>query len=497
MPSIRTTQTISGATAVQAVAYKNRRTVILKHFGSARTKEELMALIQSAEQWLAKVTGQSNLFVPESDGRVLHLGVSRCAGVRYACARLVLTETLRRIGFVLLGNRLLLDLAIMRVFEPSSKSRALELLKRYFGIVYARRTLYRILPKLVTCKTKAEKTAILFAKKRLGSGLSLVLYDVTTLYFESFDADELRKPGFSKDNKSAQPQIVLGLLVNTDGFPLRYEIFAGNTFEGKTMLPVLRSFRDVYKVKTCTVVADAAMLSLKNIEELRKERLAYIVGARIASLSPRIINLIVDGLKEQRDGASIRISMPHGDLISSFSSQRYRKDKADMEKQIVKAKNLIDAKEPIKRVKFAAFSGGTYALNHELIAKTKRLLGIKGYYTNIPQNKMSNVEVVAHYGNLWRVEQSFRMSKSDLAARPIFHRKEESIKAHLVICFIALAAGKYLELATGVSLRRIVDILKQAQDARIVNTRTKEEILLRAEVSEEAREILKKLDMSY
>ena len=497
MPSIRKTKTASGSTAIQAVAYKNRKTIVLKHFGSAKTKEEFDALVKDADQWLSGYAKQPSVFVLEKVKRILPLGVNRCAGIRYSCAYAVLAGTFRRIGFAALADHLLLDLVIIRIFEPSSKLRAIKLIDRYFGIRYAQRTLYRALPKLFAHKEKAEAIAVSFAERQLPSGLSFVLYDVTTLYFESFEADDLRKQGFSKDNKPAQPQIVLGLLVNIDGFPLRYEIFAGNTFEGKTMLPVLRAFRDIHKTKTCSMVADAAMLSLQNIDDLKKEGLTYIVGARIANLSPKVTDAIANALKECRDGASFRAPTPHGNLIASFSSLRYRKDKADMERQIAKAKKLVAAKESGKRAKFVASFGKTYALNHELIAKTTRLLGIKGYYTNIPQNKMGDKEIIAHYGNLWRVEQSFRMSKSDLVARPIFHHKEDSIKAHLVICFIALALGKYLEIKSGCSLRRIVDLLKQVQDARIINTRTKEENLLRALVPEEVKRMLEKLGVTY
>jgi len=497
MPNIRKTKTASGATAIQVVRYENRKTVVLKHFGSAKTKEEIIALIKDADEWLKRYTGQLLLFTEEKEGRILHLGVNRCAGIRYSCAYLVLGEMLRRIGFTALNNRLLMDLVMMRIFEPSSKLRAIELLDRYFGISYARRTLYRVLGKLFVHKEKAEKIAVCFAQKHLRSNFSFVLYDVTTLFFESFEADDLRQYGFSKDNKPAQPQIVLGLLVNIDGFPLRYEIFAGNTFEGKTMLPVLRAFSDTYHTKTCCVVADAAMMSLQNIEELKKEKLRYIVSARLANESPDIIDIITDALREQRDGVSVRISTPRGYLVACFSSSRYRKDKSEMDKQIAKAKILITAQEPGKRAKFVTSSVKAYAINDKLIAKTTRLLGIKGYYTNIPQSKMSDGEIIAHYGNLWRVEQAFRMSKSDLVARPIFHHKSDSIKAHLVICFIALALGKYLEMQSGLSLRRIVDILKQVQDARIVNTRTKEEITIRALMTDEIEGLLAKLGVSY
>lgn len=494
MPSIRRTKTSSGSTAVQVVEYRKRKMVLLKHFGSARTKAELQALIQDAAEWIAKQTGQASLFAPAKD-RVLHLGVTRFLGVRYQLGYALLREVLCRLGFAALDNDLLLDLAVMRVFEPSSKRRAVELLHRYFGIRYAERTLYRALPKLIAHKEATEKIAVSFAKQHLNDQLSFVLYDVTTLYFESFESDTLRKTGFSKDNKANQPQIVVGLLVNPDGFPLGYEIFKGNTFEGHTMLPVINAFRTAHAVEWCTIVADAAMLSLANLQELKKQNLSYIVGARVANLSPAVIASVSSSLN-QEDGKTVRISMEHGDLVCAFSALRFRKDKMEMEKQIKKAEALI-ASDGGRRAKFVSTVGSSFTLNTALVDKTKKLLGIKGYYTNIPLGSANDRVIIVHYGNLWRIEQSFRMAKSDLVARPIFHHKENAVKAHMLICFVALAAGKYLELMTGVSLRRIIDLLKQAPDARMLNTRTHEEILLRAEMPEEMKAMLEKLSLSY
>lgn len=495
MPSIRRTKTSSGSTAVQAVEYRKRKMVMLKHFGSARTKAELQALIQNAEQWITEQTRQTSLFALSPKERVLHLGVTRFLGVRYQLAYVLLSKVLRRLGFAALDQDLLLDLAIMRVFEPSSKRRAIELLTRYFGIRYAERTLYRTLPKLIVYKEVAEHIAVSFAKQHFNDQLSFVLYDVTTLYFESFEPDELRKPGFSKDNKANQLQIVIGLLVNPEGFPLGYEIFKGNTFEGHTMIPVIDAFRKAHSVATCTIVADAAMLSLTNLQELKKQNLSYIVGARVANLSLVVIEQISASLN-QEDGKTMRLSTEHGDLVCAFSALRFRKDKMEMEKQIKKAEALIVSGGG-KRAKFVTAAESRYELNTPLVDKTKKLLGIKGYYTNIPREEANDRAIIVHYGNLWRIEQSFRIAKSDLVARPIFHHKENAIKAHMLICFIALAAGKHLELTTAVSLRRIIDLLKQAPDARMLNTQTHKEMLLRAEMPEKLRLLLKKLNLSY
>jgi transposase len=386
----------------------------------------------------------------------------------------------------------------MRLIEPASKLRTIFLLRRYFAVAYSERTVYRALHEMAKRKGDVEKIAVAFAKEKLSSNLALVLYDVTTLYFETFEKDELRVPGFSKDNKSQQPQIVVGLLVTREGFPLGYEVFKGNTFEGHTMLPVLEQFASVHGVSTPTVVADAAMISRDNVAKLKERGLSYIVGARLANAPPRIIEKISAALGE-KDGAMTRSATDHGDLVCDFSAKRYRKDKVEAEKQIAKAEALVAKGEPGKRAKFVVKEDDkeAYMLNDALIAKAKLLFGVKGYYTNIPEDTLSNKEVVARYHDLWNVEASFRMAKHDLSTRPIFHRKEDAIRAHMVICFVALALGKSIELATGLSLRRFIDALWSVTDARIVDTTTEKEFMLRSPVDNAMKSMLKKLGLSY
>ncbi|MBU2260212.1 IS1634 family transposase [Patescibacteria group bacterium] len=501
MPSIRTTKTSSGATAIQVVRYHNRKPVILKHIGSAHTNEEVEALIQSAQSWIVEHIGQASLLSAESS-RVLPLQQSCFAGVRYTLAYRTLTTVARCCGFDALDDPLVLDLAFVRIMEPCSKRRSRILLERFFGIRYAERSLYRALPNLIRHKEAVERIVLACARREFSFDCSLVLYDVTTLYFESFREDEpeekekgLRKTGFSKDNKPQQPQVVVGLLVTNQGFPLAYDVFRGNTFEGHTMLPVLTDFKKRHKIKSCIVVADAAMLSVENIVELQEKKLSYIVGARLANLSQKRIDTISAALKE-KDGATVRVPTQHGDLICAFSQQRYRKDKHEMEKQIARAKKLVDRGESGRRAKFVRKEGGSYTFNEKLAKKTEQLLGIKGYYTNIPEQQKRNAEVIEHYRNLWRVEQSFRMSKHDLEVRPIFHWKEEAIRAHLLICFIALGIAKYMELKTEYSIQYIVDALKQVGDARILNKTTEEEILISPQIPEETSKILQQIGVS-
>lgn len=496
---IRKVKTSSGATAIQVVRYENRKLVVAKHIGSAHSKKEIVILLRNADHWIQTEGGQGLLFdtEPKETRKLINLDTAEYRGVKYTFAHEVLSAVIKRLGFTDLKNPLCTDLVLMRIFEPASKLRSVELLKKYFGIMHGLRQVYETLPKLVKHKTSVEKHLMTYATNGGKVKPSFILYDVTTLYFESFEPDDLRKPGFSKDNKFAQPQIVIGLLVDGRGFPLGYEVFAGNTFEGNTMLPMVEDFCTTHEISSFTIVADAAMISMKNVKDLREKKLSYIVGARLANISPILIDQITDGLKAHAHGQTMRIQTEHGDLVVAFSDSRFRKDKSDMEKQIAKAKRLTEEKNPGRRAKFLSISGGTCEFNKALAEKAEKLLGIKGYYTNVPVADLSNAEVIEHYSNLWRVEQSFRMSKSDLQTRPIFHHLEDSVKAHVLICIMALAVGKYLEQKVGQSLRRINDTLKSVTDAKIADTATGKTFTLRSTLSDEAKGLLGKLKLPY
>jgi transposase len=289
---------------------------------------------------------------------------------------------LKEIGFNELTHSLLRDLVIVRIFEPASKLRSIELLEQYFGVVHQRKNYYKMAPELLKLKEEVENKVVAFAKKIYSFNFDILFYDVTTLYFETFEEDELRKNGFSKDNKSQQPQILIALMVTKEGFPITYEVFSGNTFEGNAFIPVIQKFNVKHKVKEFTVVADAAMISSENVRQLIDNKINDIVGARLGNLSESLIDEINKNICRE-DGKSIRIKTSNGFLICSFSSIRYRKDKYEMGKQIEKAQTIINQPSKSKKTKFTKVNAEKLELNKELIEKTQKLLGIKGYYTNI------------------------------------------------------------------------------------------------------------------
>ncbi len=329
------------------------------------------------------------------------------------------------------------------------------LLEKYFDISYKKTTAFRGLETLVDLKEEAQKIAIAYAKKNFNFDFSLVFYDVTTLYFETHTQDDFRKNGFSKDNKINQPQILIGLVVNDRGFPLYYDIFQGNTFEGKTIIPVITGIKETYHIEEFTVIADAGMLSEKNLEELEEKGIKYVVGARVGYLGFEAVKEIA-GKLNKTDKKIIRME----DILYEYSAKRAKKDTADTDKKIEKANYYL--KNPSKVMKRSQFLASNekqeFRLNEALIERHRLLEGIKGYKTNITDVKENLL--IARYKDLWKIEQSFRIAKSDLEARPIYHRKETSIKYHILIVFVALCMTRVIEMEKGESIKKVTDELK-------------------------------------
>jgi transposase len=497
MYHIRTTKTSSGATAVQIVRYENRRLVVVQHIGSAHTADNLQGLRHYAESWIAQTVQQQTLFseqVKQPESSLVGLDKCEYLGIRHTFVYEVLNKLMSKFKFASCADKLLLDLVAIRLVEPGSKLQSLELLQEYFGITHRRQTFYENLPLYFKQQETIKHLVTKFATAEFSFDFSLVFYDVTTLYFESFDSDNLRKPGFSKDGKSNQPQIIVGLIVNSLGFPVGYEMFEGNKFEGHTMIPVLKTFCSRNRVKTMTVVADAGMISMENITALKAQSLSYIVGARVANLPIGKIKQIAAQLR-QEDEKTVRIQTRHGTLICSFSSKRERKDRHEMEKQLKKADYYLQNPAAMKRTRFLKTAGRNgFEINKELKEKAELLLGIKGYYTNLGDD-VSDQTIIGHYKNLWHVEQAFRITKNDLETRPIYHFKKEAIATHLLICFMALALSKYIEIKTQKSLRHVMKELMRITDACILDTASKKEHIMRKSIPETTLTLLSKMSL--
>ncbi len=488
---VRVVNTASGGKAVQIVQYQNNRRKVIKHIGSSHSQESLNELIILAEEWIKDFSGQQSLFVDEQPNNLILLNHCDFLGVKYHFFYNQISAIQRQMKLDTL-HPLLTDLATIRIFEPASKLRSLELMEHYFSLQHSRKTYYKIAPLCIDLKETVQKLVIAFAKEQYDFNFDMLFYDVTTLYFETFEEDDLRKNGFSKDNKLQQPQILIALLVNKLGFPVAYEIFEGSTFEGHTIIPVIKEFIASNHVKEFTVVADAAMISSENVKQLIENNINYIVGARLGNIPNELLDTIDKALVRE-DNKSIRIKTDNGFLICSYSSVRYRKDLYEMNKQIEKAKLIVEKPSKNRKVKFTSTSDQKVELNQKLIDKTKKLLGVKGYYTNNEEYKLDNATIIARYHELYKVEHAFRITKSDLQTRPIFHFKEEPIKLHILICFIALVISKHIELKAGISIRKFIDESKKVVDGILINRTTGKKITLKAAANANMEKYIQKL----
>lgn len=452
---IRKVKTGSGSMAIQVGFYCGKGFRLTKHIGSSKDQGKINELIEIARNFIRSRSPQLEFnFNSQSEEILFKRGIKigkSCLQTAYE----YLDAIYAKIGFNKLENEILKHFAIMRVLEPSSKAKSIILLNKYFDIDYKKTTVFRQLLKLIDLKSEVEKIAIKYAKNNLHFDFSLVFYDVTTLYFETHAQDDFRRNGFSKDNKINQPQILIGLVVNDAGFPIYYEVFKGNTFEGKTIIPVILKIKEKYRIKRFTVVADAGMLSADNLTALVENGIDYVVGARMGNLNMNETKSIASELN-QTDKQIIR----RENIIYEYSVKRARKDKVDNDKQVEKAKYFLN--NPGKVMKKSKFLTSpdkkSFKLNEVIIEKHRLLEGIKGYKTNI--ENLSDRLLIDRYKDLWRVEQSFRIAKSDLEARPIYHRKQNSIECHVLIVFVALCMGRVIELDKKASIKKVMEDLK-------------------------------------
>lgn len=441
---IRRTKNSAGNISIQVGNYRGKYFELVKHIGSARSDIEEKELIKKANEFITQ--NQLSLFVkPLKLDRTdfTTIGYSRTKAYEYF-------RNAFNCVFPKIQNKSFMDLVIIRLVNPTSKLESIELLKEYFGVKYAYASLYR---QLMSMRKEDLINALIdYAKSQLSFNFSLLFYDVTTLYFESKPDDNLKMHGFSKDGKHNQPQILIGLVVDENGFPIYYEIFKGNSFEGHTMLPVILTFQQSFNIKNLTVIADSAMLSEENLLTLESNSLNYIVGNRTittyrSKLDSQIMNLKI------KNNSSFRISDGNRYVIYHYSSKREKKDFYEIEKATKKAEYLSRNPSKQSRAKYLRAGYDKSEVNYDLIEKHKFLAGIKSYKTNTDLE--SNL-VVDRYSDLWKVEKAFRMSKHDLKARPIFHRKAEAIQAHIQIVFAANAVARHIELTTRDSIKNVV-----------------------------------------
>lgn len=454
MAFIRRVKTGSGAIAIQ-IAYKQYgRIVRIEHIGSAHNGKEETILLSLARQKLH----QNQLPLFKSTGVFPRL-ILKSSSSTLLCRCLL--EEYQRLGFDVLSNPVFALLCAARIVEPTSKLDSLRVLSDLGIDDIDRNRLYRCLKTVMEKDYRRKISEICFNHASRG-GLSLVLYDVTTLYFEVEREDGYRKPGLSKERR-LEPQIIIGLLVDGEGFPLGLNSFEGNTAETKTILPMIEDFCHKHEVESVTVVADAAMLSAHNLKALEEAGHRYIVGSRLNKIPYDISEF--QSKDKLDDGQIIETTHKNHRVIYQYREKRAKLDRQNIQKQIDKAKRIIAGKTSVSRTKFLKFTAKRKKLNQKLIDKAYSLAGIKGYVTNMDIDPQ---KIIDYYHQLFRIEANFRMAKSDFKARPVFHRKRDSIEAHLTIVLAALAIGKSIEIQTGVSIKHLVKLLRPVRSGIVM-----------------------------
>jgi transposase len=330
-----------------------------------------------------------------------------------------------------------------------------------------------------------------------------VLYDVSTLYFETDAGDGFREPGFSKERR-LEPQITIGLLTGADGFPLMVSAFEGNKAETKTMLPVITAFMAAHQLPDVTVVADAGMISEGNQKAIEAAGLSFILGMKV----PDVPYVVGEWRREHPgqdipDGHVFTQPWPAGPsskrrdqvIYYQYKADRARRTLRGIDEQVAKAAKAVAGLAPVKRNRFIQLDGATKSVNRELEHKARTVAGIKGYITNLavcPDGTPVTPEfVIGSYRQLFQVERSFRMAKSDLQARPVYHRTRDSIEAHLTIVLAALAVSRWIEAATGWSIRKFV---KTARRYRTIQIQAGDHVITAADpLPDDLRDALTKI----
>lgn len=459
----------SGIVSVQVIDKSSGKYKVKKTIGSSADQQEVNHLVAQAKRWVESYKGEIAL---DFDGRKLQAEyfLNNISEVIVCGVDLLLGKLFSEIGFDQIESPLFRPLVLTRIENPVSKLKTADYWFKYHNVSVEVARIYRYLDRLHENEQETiQRISFEHTQKILGGSIKLVFYDVTTIYFEAEQEDELRRAGFSKDGKHQHPQIVLGLLVSTGGYPLAYDIFEGNKYEGETMLPVVDAFKEKYGFKQITIVADAGLINSKNIEELTKRAHPYILGARIKN-EKNLIKKKILALK-LKDGQSGVIKKDgKTTLIINFSNQRAKKDRFNRERGLKKLEKQLGRGKFTKASinnrgynKYLKLEGEiNIEIDHDKFEQDAKWDGLKGYQTN---TSLSPADIIENYQHLWRIEKAFRISKHDLKIRPIFHRAKRRIESHICLSFVAYKIYKELERQLkekqlGISPEKAIDIAK-------------------------------------
>lgn len=439
----------SGTVSVRVLQKRGRNNVLIKSFGSSRDEKEIDRLVAKAREFIQRQTGTFYHLFNQPAEQCIDDFVDSLSNSQVSVdgPETIFGRLFDYVGYGEIGG-LFRPLVLSRLVAPGSKLKTVDYLWRYNGVSYDINKVYRYLDRLCDrnpiapgIKDRIEQITFAHSATVMGGCIDVVFYDITTLYFEAADEDDLRRTGYSKDGKFDCPQVLLGLLVTRDGLPISYEIFEGDLSEKKTFIPLLKRAQQKFGFPSPIVVADAGLLSRKNIDALVKDGYEYILGARIKNENKAVKQRILDlGLT---DGQAASIKTDDGlRIVVSFTEKRRKRDAINREKGLRRLQEKVASGKVSKKHinnrgynKYLRLQGeARIDIDMDAFEKDAAWDGLKGYVTN---TKLSEEEVIGNYHNLWFIERAFRMNKTDLQIRPMYHRLRNRIEGHICICFCA------------------------------------------------------------
>jgi transposase len=471
---VRKKKNRSGSISVQIIQKQQGKYVVIKTLGTSGDQEEIDRLYKQAQEAIPRLFNQITLF--DDPVRLPRIDEVGNDDVRIVGPELVFGRIFDNIGFNQIPDQLFRDLVISRITHPGSKLQLAEYLRENNREEISADNIYYFLDKLNSkYQHQVEDISFAHTQRLLDGRIGVVFYDMTTIYFESSQSDELRMTGFSKDGKHQHPQIFLGLLVGNNGYPIGYDIFEGGIYEGHTLIPVLEKFEKRFDFEKPIVVADAGLLSKDNISSLQANGYGYILGARLKNESSSIKERLL--AEHWKDGHIVRLKKSKQQhIVVSYLETRAAKDLHNRERGLTRLeKSLRRGKLTKANInnrgynKYLKLTGKVnIKIDYEKFNNDQRWDGLKGYVTN---TSLRSKQVIESYNNLWKIEKAFRISKTDLKIRPIYHRLKERIEAHICISFVSYVLYKDLERVlsehTDISMKKALKQINRMQEIMV------------------------------
>lgn len=416
-------------------------------------------------------------------------------------------------------NTLLKEIVLSRLSDPSSKRKSVRAIERDRYQQFDLNQVYRMMDKLYRKEDEIKARMFRRTLSLLKEEVHVLFFDVTTLYFESFDSDTLRLCGYSKDNKVKETQVVLALMTSVEGLPVGYELFPGNTYEGKTLIKVIEKIEKTYNILDVSIVADRAMFTRENLQVLHEKGTKFIVAAKLKTMSKamksRIVTDVEKGHSQEPNTSFFSKSYKYEGhrLIISYRKERAYRDKQNRETLIERLKSqmhgdkiylssLIKNTGSKKYLKINRKNRQEATLNQEKIDEEARWDGIHGVITNHSSEDLTQEDILERYKGLWQIETAFRVNKHDLRMRPIYHWAPRRIRAHILICYIAYSVLTFIKFQlkqkkVHLSFERLRDELKTVQYSIVLDKTTNKRFILPSNITSLHKQIYKALNIKF